>query len=331
MKKISLIIPAYSKGFYIEDMLINILFWNLKPSEIIIVNTYAKNIIINNDIKKKLKKKNINLIIINKKKLFPGAARNIGILKAKYEYIAFLDINTLPYDKNWLEKNFNYLLKNNLDGLCGQTFYLANNYKERIIRASTYGKAYLRTIPGSIFKKQTIIKVGFFDADTRAGEDTDWLKRLETFSFKIKDSIEPIYYKGLYNASLEKIIKKWFRNYLYSSNLTHLSTQKTFYIFGFFLTMFIIVFNWNHASFNWPDGLGIYFPHITKTYLVVCSLSYIIFRGFYIPLKKKIRKKFLLPFNFLIVSVVSFILDSVKLLSFLIWVFLRSININRYK
>ena len=57
MKKISLIIPAYSKGFYIEDMLINILFWNLKPSEIIIVNTYAKNIIINNDIKKKLKKK----------------------------------------------------------------------------------------------------------------------------------------------------------------------------------------------------------------------------------------------------------------------------------
>ena len=48
-------------------MLINILFWNLKPSEIIIVNTYAKNIIINNDIKKKLKKENINLIIINKK------------------------------------------------------------------------------------------------------------------------------------------------------------------------------------------------------------------------------------------------------------------------
>ena len=45
-----------------------------------------------------------------------------------------------------VRKEFNYLLKNNLDGLYGQTFYLANNYKERIIRASTYGKAYLRTI-----------------------------------------------------------------------------------------------------------------------------------------------------------------------------------------
>ena len=67
MKKISLIIPAYSKGFYIEDMLINILFWNLKTSEIIIVNTYAKKIINNKNIKKKLKKENINLIIINKK------------------------------------------------------------------------------------------------------------------------------------------------------------------------------------------------------------------------------------------------------------------------
>ena len=330
MKKISLIIPAFSDSFYVEDILVNILLWSIKPSEIIIVNTSKKKILISRYIKQKIKQNRIHIKIINKKNSFPGAARNIGISKSRYNYIVFLDMNTLPYNINWLEKNFNYLIKNNLDGVYGKTYYLTNNFKEKIIRASTYGKAYLRTIPGSIFKKKTIKKVGSFDSKTRAGEDTDWLKRLDKCRLRIKDSLEPIYYKGLYNISFKKIIKKWFRNYLYSSNLTHLSTQKTFYMFGFFLTLFIIVFNWNHSSFNWPDGLGIYIPHITKGYLLICSLSYIFLRGIYIPMKKKIKKKFLLPFNFLLISFVSFILDSVKLLSFLVWVFSRLTGINRY-
>ena len=41
-KKISLIIPANSDDFYIEDVLINILLWTLSPSEIIIVITSKK-------------------------------------------------------------------------------------------------------------------------------------------------------------------------------------------------------------------------------------------------------------------------------------------------
>ena len=44
-------------------------------------------------------------------------------------------MNTVPYNINWLEINFNYLIKNNLDGVCGSTYYLTNNFKESIIRA----------------------------------------------------------------------------------------------------------------------------------------------------------------------------------------------------
>ena len=50
--------------------------------------------------------------------------------------------------------------------------YLANNFVEKIIRASTYGKAGLTTIPGSIFTKKVIMKVGKLTF-IRAGEDTD--------------------------------------------------------------------------------------------------------------------------------------------------------------
>ena len=60
-KKISLIIPAHSDDFYIEDVLINILLWTLSPSEIIIVITSKKKIKINEYIKKSLKKKKYQL------------------------------------------------------------------------------------------------------------------------------------------------------------------------------------------------------------------------------------------------------------------------------
>ena len=91
--RISLVIPALSSNFYIEEYLINILFWKKKPKEIIIVNT-AKKILLSKKILKKINKNNIELFIIDKKNIFPGAARNIGIKKAKYEYILFLDIIT---------------------------------------------------------------------------------------------------------------------------------------------------------------------------------------------------------------------------------------------
>ena len=46
-KKISLIIPADSNNFFIEDILINILLWTLSPSEIIIILTSMEKININ--------------------------------------------------------------------------------------------------------------------------------------------------------------------------------------------------------------------------------------------------------------------------------------------
>ena len=129
-KKISLIIPAYSSDLSIEDLIINILTWSLLPDEIIIINSSKKKYLIKLDLIKKLKQKKIKLITIHNKNLFPGAARNVGILRSNYEYIAFLDVNTLPYSKDWLKINFNYLIKKKFDGIFGKTFYLTNKYKK---------------------------------------------------------------------------------------------------------------------------------------------------------------------------------------------------------
>lgn len=328
---ISLIIPSISENFYVNDFLINIFLWSLVPSEIIFINTSGKKIKIDKNLETEFNKKKIKIKIIDKKNLYPGAARNLGIKHSRNKYILFLDMNTVPYNKNWLNKNFKYLLENKLDGLYGQTFYLANSYKEKIIRASTYGKAFLRTIPGSIYKKKTFNKIGKFNSQTRAGEDTEWINRSTKFNLKISDSIEPIYYKGLYNATYLGIIKKWFRNYSYSANLPHLAAQKNLYIFLSFLFVFFSVFNWNSSSLNWDSGIGIFVPHITKIFLFFSSLIYLFIRGVYIPLIKKINLRFLFPYNILGITFFSFILDSTKLLAFCLSLFLKSFRITIYK
>ena len=149
-------------------------------------------------------------------------------------------MNTVPYKNNWLEKNFKFFIENDLDALIGQTYYLANSKKEKIIRASTYGKNFLNTLPGSIIDKRIFEEVGLFNSTIRAGEDIDWLRRLNNNHFKIKKSLFPISYKGLNNVTYLMIIKKWFRNYFSSSNLPHLSLQKNFYIYGLFFFLFFL-------------------------------------------------------------------------------------------
>ena len=329
--KISLIIPALSSNFYVEDFLTNILYWKKLPNEIIIINISTK-LHVNEFIVNKLKKKKVDLVIIKKRNLFPGAARNQGLLNAKYKYVLFLDMNTQPFDKNWLKINFEYMVRNNLDGLSGKTLYLADTFIEKIIRASTYGKAALQTIPGSIFKKEIIFQVGKFNESSRAGEDTDWLKRLYKFNFKVRNSLEPIYYKGLYKTNFNFIIRKWIRNYYSSAALPHLNTQKNFYMLTLFFIFFTIVFNWNYSTLcftselclkSYEESDSFFIPHITKIFLMITLIIYTLFRGIYFPVKKRIRLKFLFPLNFIFVTIFSFILDLVKLLTFLFLFWLK--------
>jgi len=332
-KKISLIIPAFSNSSYIEDILINILHWTIFPSEIIIVNSSGEEYQIENNLKKRFKKKKVKLILINKKNLFPGAARNVGILKSSSKYIVFLDVNTLPYSRNWLKLNFEYMVKNNLDGIFGKTYYATNTFVEKIIRASTYGKAYLRTIPGSIFKKKSVLTVGIFNSKSRAGEDTDWLKRVKKTNLMTSDCKEPIFYKGLYNATYSSIIKKWFRNYFFSQDLPHLTIQKNFYLFFLFLIGFLFVFNWNYSSlcivnsFCHQNTADFFIPHITKIFLFSSAVLYTIARGIYLPFKKKIKFSFIFPINFILITFFSFILDLVKTMTFLSLIVLKILRL----
>ena len=68
-KNITIIIPARSSNFFIDDFLKNILLWSIFPNEIIIINTSNKKYNLDNFLLKKIKKRKINLKIINNRNI----------------------------------------------------------------------------------------------------------------------------------------------------------------------------------------------------------------------------------------------------------------------
>ena len=56
-KNISIIVPALSSSFFVEDFLKNILLWSIFPKEIIIINTSNKKYNLNKFLLQKVKKK----------------------------------------------------------------------------------------------------------------------------------------------------------------------------------------------------------------------------------------------------------------------------------
>ena len=127
---------------------------------------YIKEIILifnNLDTKKKVDTiKNLNFpkelcsLYFYEKKLLPGAARNKGISKTSQEYIAFLDVSTIPQN-DWLEKSLLSLKINNLNGVLGQTKYKYKKSFEKSFIGATYGEQNLYTVPGSILKKSLLL------------------------------------------------------------------------------------------------------------------------------------------------------------------------------
>lgn len=90
---VTVVIPLYNKGKYIERALSSVLAQTFPPLEIIVVDDGSTD----DGPEKMLKFKNPKINIIRQENKGPGAARNAGLAIARGEYIAFLDA-----DDEWL-------------------------------------------------------------------------------------------------------------------------------------------------------------------------------------------------------------------------------------
>ena len=119
MSLVSVIIPYYKKKLFIEETVNSAIYQSYKNLEIIIIYddscTDDLNYIDN------LKKKDERIrVLVNPKTLGAGFSRNVGILSAKGEYIAFLDADDV-WKKNKLEDQIKFMKENHSS--CSHTSY----------------------------------------------------------------------------------------------------------------------------------------------------------------------------------------------------------------
>ena len=200
----------------------------VKPSEIIIIDSYVGAAFCPKDITDFCMLHGVKLIYEHRILAFPGHARNVGLGLAKAELVAFIDVQTIPRP-DWLEGSLKVLQNNNVAGVYGSTSFSAETWLERLIRDAFFGLLPRKTLPGSIFRRDVFTKTGHFIDWVRAGEDTEWMLRLELMKIPVANlPVALIDYVGLIGINLNKILKKWHRNYSASHDLPHLFPQKMF-------------------------------------------------------------------------------------------------------
>jgi len=315
VKEISLIIPSQNA----EEKLINLLRcipnWEIFPNEIIIIDSSEKKFLIPEDFKSFAKKLDIKILVFYGNDLYPGHARNIGISNSSNSLLAFLDTSTYPSNK-WLSSAFETIKVNNADGVWGNTYYQAKTFSSKIFRACTFGAKPIRTFPGSIIKKDIFNICGLFIESVRAGEDGDWMSRAELQKIKMSSPNEFLSYDELDSSSFKELIKKWFRNHIYGAKLPFFRAHKDFYYYAISLIAVVIAFNWNWILASWDEESILFIPNITKISVLIILVIYIYIRGIFLPAKKGINYRFILPINFIFIGFLSALLDFTKALAF---------------
>ena len=315
IRNVSLIIPSQNVEKKLLKLLSDIPDWYIIPNEIIIVDSSDDKFTIPNYFNNFAKNNNINLSIIYGQSLYPGHARNIGINCSNNNLLAFLDTSTIP-KRTWLSSGLEIISTQNSSGVWGKTYYEADKFHTKIYRAATFGEKPIRTFPGSILNKDVFNTCGLFIQTTRAGEDGDWISRCAEHGLKISMPHEVLNYGDLNELNTQKIVKKWFRNYKYSSQLAYSKTHRDFYYYGIAFLLVLLAFNWNAVLASWDNESTLYVPNITKISLLIIFGSYTFIRGIFLPRRKGVSLKFILPINFIFISFFSVMLDFVKVLAF---------------
>ncbi len=323
IESVTLIIPSQNAEMKLITLLKHISNWQVMPNEIIIIDSSDSKLNIPLDTVNFFKTSNITLKIIYGSNMYPGHARNIGISNSTNSILAFLDTSTFPSQK-WLGSGLELINSNDLQGVWGNTFYEAEKYIAKIIRACTYGEKPIKTFPGSILKKNIFNRCGLFVESARAGEDGDWMTRAELQKINISSPQEHLIYDDLDNIGIKLLLKKWFRNYIFTAELPFFRAHKDIYYYVTSFLAVLLAYNWNAVLAAWDMNSIFYIPNITKISMIIIFLAYIFVRGIYLPLKKGVNIYYIFPINFVFISFISILLDVTKIAAFMYSKFLKN-------
>ncbi len=316
MTDISVVIPSNHGHHDLLKIISALCNQTIKPVEVVIVDSSGASGSFPIEITTLCANSRIKLIYVQRECALPGDARNIGFGMAHAEIIAFIDVQTIPR-QHWLEASLKLLTEHNAVGVWGATCFSAKTTFERLIRDGFCGVLPRKTLPGSIFRREVFIKAGQFIDWVRAGEDTEWMLRLDLLRVPV---IFPpsalIDYVGLIGSDMKRLLSKWFRNYTASRDLPHFFPQRILLWLVLYPMLILIAFNWNYLIADWRMDSPLYLGHVTKIVAGLPVLAYISVRGLALPLQRGVSIRRLLPIRFIAITVICFLADAVKVLVF---------------
>ena len=63
---------------------------------------------------------------------------------------------------------------------------------------------------------------------------------------------------------------------------------------------------------DWLETSKLYIPHITKSFVLSVIFISIFYRGLILPLKRKVERDFIFPFNWIRIGILGLTIDLVK-------------------
>lgn len=242
---ISIIICTYNSNSTIRRCIKSIFEDKNLEREIIVIDANSND----GTIKTLEKFKDKITLIKNNETISLGVAREIGIKKAKGEYISFIDSDVVV-PKDWFEKALNIIKKkDNIAAVGGPGISPYNDIVSKTINHLLYGRSnkdelvYVKSLPTmNILYDRKSIEGLKFNKNLWMGEDVD-------FSFKIlKRGYKLIFSRDLWvyhfhPTTFKKMIRKWYHYglfYRFPYNIHREMRTKIFYVRIYFFPLLFL-------------------------------------------------------------------------------------------
>lgn len=308
---VSIILPAYNDIHLLGPQIQSLESQKLYPLEVIIVDSSS-----NNEIKTAISQLNTPLNIVYLKpgngykfdrllkrlshifklseilghlpqgRLYPPEAINHGVLHAKANNIALLDMATKP-SSDWLESYLSEI-QSGRDIVFGTTKYSSNSSVQKCIHFSTYGEKAHETNPGTMVKKDFYLRNKMLEG-FRAGFDLEWRQRIKA---KTDKHATPKKTFLIYDSLPHKFLQFLYKMFSYQMHAAPLEIQqnsKNVVGIIFLILASLIVTRWNYLV-GWESDY--YIPHITKLILIAVNLFLI-----QLIILRKVGAKFITAFD----------------------------------
>lgn len=170
-KDVTVIIPSYNYGQYVDEAINSVLAQSLPATKIIVINDGSTD-----DTKEILKKYENNDLfeIINKKNTGVIDTKNIGLSKTKTTWTLFFDADDI-LENDFLEKTVNHALETNCDVAYTDMELFGTEIRDEVFHASAYS-------PSRLIRKNFI--------NNSALISTSLLKQIGGYKPIMKDGLE---------------------------------------------------------------------------------------------------------------------------------------------